>query len=128
MLLAIILILIPLIAAGLCFVSGKKIAPIVGLFGTMLSFFYFLYMLTVYNVRHELMYNTFFNWIPEIKGIFHVGIDGYSIIPLLLTQLVMLFSLLYALNSNSNKPASYFGLLLLTQAFLNGFFIAQNPI
>lgn len=72
MLLAILLIIIPLAFSLISFVGGRKLAPILGLTGAMASLLYFLYLLSNYNVRHELMYNTSMMWIPEIKGIFHV--------------------------------------------------------
>ena len=128
MLLAILLIIIPLAFSLISFVGGRKLAPILGLTGAMASLLYFLYLLSNYNVRHELMYNTSMMWIPEIKGIFHVGIDGYSVIPLLLTQIVILFSVFYSFSKSESKSGAYYGLIGLAHAALNGFFIAQNPI
>lgn len=128
MLLAIILVIIPLVSSLLCFISGKKWAPIVLMGGALLNLFYFLYLLSNYNVRHELVYNTYFKWIPEINGIFHLGIDGYCVIPLMLTQLVFLFSILYAMNSKDSRPSNYYGLIGIAFMSLNGFFLAQNPI
>lgn len=129
MYLAIILIFIPLLFSAVTFLSGKKLAPYLALFSGVTTLFYFLLLMGSYHVKEEhLSFNTSFEWIPFLRAYFHVGLDAASILPLMLTQLVVCLSILATLVKGNQRNASFYGLICLTHAGLNGFFSAQNPI
>ncbi|MGB3227922.1 MAG: NADH-quinone oxidoreductase subunit M [Saprospiraceae bacterium] len=127
--LAIILILIPLFFSAACFVSGKKLAPYISLLSGIISIFYFLLLMGSYNVKDNyLAFNTSVLWIPSLRAYFHVGLDAAAILPMLLTQLVITLSSLGTIVKGNDRNASFYSLIGLTHAALNGFFCAQNPI
>lgn len=127
--LAIILILIPLVFSGISFISGKRIAPYISVGSGVITIFYFLLLMGSYNAKDNyLSYNTSLEWIPSLRAYFHVGLDAASILPMILTQIVVTLSTLATVVKGNERPASYYGLIGLTHAALNGFFCAQNPI
>lgn len=129
MYLAALLIAIPLASALLSFFAGKRIAPYLSLASGVVSLFYFLLLMGSYDVvKNYLSYNTSLAWIPEMRIFFHVGFDAAAVLPLLLTQLIVTLSTLATFVSGNDRNAAYYGLIGLTHAGLNGFFMAQNPV
>lgn len=129
MYLAILLILIPLFFSLITFISGKKWAPYIALLSGVTTLFYFLMLMGAYNVKEKyLTFNTCIDWLPVIRGYFHIGLDAAAILPLVLTQLVICLSLLATMVKGNQRSSSFYGLIGLTQAGLNGFFCAQNPV
>ncbi|MBK8954800.1 MAG: NADH-quinone oxidoreductase subunit M [Saprospiraceae bacterium] len=129
MMLAIILIFIPILFAVFTFLSGKKYAPYLSLFSSIISLFYFLLLMSTYDIEgKQLSFNTQVEWISSIRAYLHFGLDAASVLPLFLTQLVICLSILATLVKGNDRSAGYYGLILLAQAGFNGFFSAQNPI
>lgn len=127
--LAILLLLIPLAFSLLAFVVGKKWAPVVSIASGILSIFYFLILLSTYNVKEQyLAFNSSFVWIDSMRAHIHLGLDAASVLPLLLTQLIVCLSTLATFVTGNDRSGSYYGLIGLAHAGLNGFFMAQNPI
>lgn len=127
--LAILLLLIPLAFSILAFVVGKKWAPIVSIASGILSIFYFLLLLSLYNVKDQyLAFGSSFCWIQSMRAHIHLALDAASVLPLLLTQLIICLSTLATFVKGNDRSASYYGLIGLAHVGLNGFFMAQNPI
>jgi NADH-quinone oxidoreductase subunit M len=67
--------------------------------------------------------------IPWIKGMginFHVGMDGISLVLVLLTTLLLPFIIMVANRNTYKNPSSLYGLILLMQFGLIGVFTAQD--
>ncbi len=123
------LVLIPVFFSLITFFSGKKWAPVLSLSSGVLSTFYFLILMSAYNVDKEyLSFNTHFEWLPSLKAHIHFGLDAAAVLPLLLTQLVVSLSVLATMVSGNQRDPRYYGLIGLAHAGLNAFFSAQNPI
>ena len=129
MYLAILLIFIPLFFSVISFFAGKKMAPALMLLSGVITLFYFLILMGGYQVTIKYLdFNTSVEWISAIRAYFHVGLDAAAILPLMLTQLVVCLSILATFVKGNQRPASFYALIGLTHAGLNGFFCAQNPI
>ncbi|MBK9107105.1 MAG: NADH-quinone oxidoreductase subunit M [Saprospiraceae bacterium] len=129
MMLAAILIFIPLIFAIITFFSGKKIAPYIALLSSIISLFYFLVLMSAYDiVGKQLSFNSYIEWIIPLRAYLHFGLDAAAVLPLFLTQLIICLSVLATLVKGNDRDASYYGLIGLAHAGFNGFFSAQNPI
>ncbi len=64
-------------------------------------------------------------WIPSLGIHFHVGMDGISLVLVLLTNLLVPFILLSS-GAESARPSSFYALTLLMQSALVGVFTAQD--
>lgn len=129
MYLAIILIFIPLLFSVISFFAGKKAAPALMLLSAISTLFYFLLLMGSYQVTIKYLdFNTSIEWISSLRAYFHVGIDAAAILPLMLTQIIICLSLFASFVKGNDRPGSYYGLIGLAHAGLNGFFCAQNPI
>lgn len=65
-------------------------------------------------------------WIPALGISFHLGLDGISILLVLLTSVLTPLIILTSLRSGYERPASFYGLILLMQFALNGVFMALD--
>lgn len=99
----------------------KRLARLAGLSFSFLSLLIALGMWSVYpNVQPEIH-----NWIPSLAVQYHVGMDGLSLLMVLLSAVVVPMALLASWKIEDRVPI-YFGLVLLLQAGLFGTFTALN--
>jgi len=117
-----LLILIPLLSAIALTALPSRLARPAALFFTLASGLMTLLIWSRFNStlpglqmieRHE--------WIPAVGAEYFVGIDGISLLFLLLTSLVIPFALLAG-----NRDRSFNALMLVLQSALYGTFSAQN--
>lgn len=109
------------------FCFRKKLAPYISLLSGIISIFYFLLLMGSYNVKDNyLAFNTSILWIPSLRAYFHVGLDAAAILPMLLTQLVITLSSLGTIVKGNDRNASFYTLIGLTHAALNGFLCAKS--
>ena len=72
-----------------------------------------------------LQFQELFNWIPALAVHYHVGVDGLSLLMVLLTAIVVPMSMLASWKIAERVPV-YFALVLFLQAGLFGTFTALN--
>ena len=65
-------------------------------------------------------------WLPSLGINFSIGIDGISLLLVLLTTGLIPFIILSSANSESEKPANFYGLILLMEMALVGVFTALD--
>jgi NADH-quinone oxidoreductase subunit M len=73
----------------------------------------------------DLQYQEVYSWIPSLAVQYHVGMDGLSLLMVLLTAILVPMAMSAAWKINNRVPI-YFGLVLLLQAGLFGTFTALN--
>lgn len=66
------------------------------------------------------------SWVPAIGLEYHVGVDGMSIIFIMLTSLLTFISILISLFSVTNKVKEYLACFLLLESLVIGFFSSMN--
>lgn len=116
-----LVILIPLIAAGAIYILGSLQLRIgIALTSTMLTFLCALALPA--SVGIETL------WIPGFDSYFALGAGGASGILILAASLVMIPTVFYAAAKVTDRPASIVALLLIMQASLNGLFLAKDLI
>ena len=123
-----ILLLLPIVFALLCFVLPRRYSILISGAGAVIQFSYFMYLFLQFKINHYQLYNFKFDWIPGLKDSFHIAVDTMSLLPLLLVSLITVIVVLAASLIYEKRDSAYFGLIFLTIAGLNGFFMAQNPI
>jgi len=123
---ALLLVLVPLVASLIVFFIRNQRAKIFALIFSLVQLGLGLYVVWQFNPLGGLQFENNLSWIPSAGIGFHLGIDGLSIIPLLLTIFVTPFIILSAFGRNFERPNVFYGLILLMQASLVGVFTAQS--
>jgi NADH-quinone oxidoreductase subunit M len=121
------LILIPIIA-GLAAAFGNKWSKWIALAGSLFGLLWVVKLLLAFQTGNANMQFVFDRvWFSSAIH-FKTGIDGISMILLLLTNLLSPLILVSAMNkSNADKPV-LFALVVAMQGALNGVFLAQDGI
>ncbi len=66
------------------------------------------------------------NFLPMIGSSFHLGVDGISLWLILLTNFLTPIAILGSFSGISNKPKTYYSLMLLLQAGMTGVFLSMD--
>ncbi len=74
----------------------------------------------------DLQQVTIYNWIPAWNISYYVGVDGLSILLVLLTAFIMPPSVLISFRSITDRVKLYYGLMLLLEWAMLGVFMAQD--
>ncbi|AZB35354.1 complex I subunit 4 family protein [Chryseobacterium bernardetii] len=126
------LLLLPLVGSGLVFAwksnSSKYLALGIALVQMLLTFYVlsdFNFTPTVDSVlQHEINYP----WSQFMKSSLHFGIDGMSMLLLLLTNILAPIIILSSFNENVNYRNTFYGLILLMQFGLVGVFTSLDGL
>jgi NADH-quinone oxidoreductase subunit M len=123
-----LLILLPLVA-GLCLTVFKNEKPL-GFIGTAVSLILFVF--TVFflftNTPVDLTTNDPWFKIGNVQANIALSLTGLGGTLVLLTTLVYSLLFLYFFSIKKDYPNSFYGLLLITLAGLNGVFLAQDLV
>jgi NADH-quinone oxidoreductase subunit M len=126
------LLLLPLVGSGLVFAwknnSSKYLALGIALIQMLITFYIaadFDFNPTVDSVlQHEINYP----WSQFIKSSLHFGIDGMSLLLLLLTNILAPIIILSSFNENVSYRNTFYGLILLMQFGLVGVFTSLDGL
>ncbi|WP_426477186.1 complex I subunit 4 family protein [Chryseobacterium sp. CBSDS_008] len=126
------LLLLPLVGSGIVFAwknsSSKYLALGIALVQMLLTF----YMLSDFNfgptVDSKLQYEITYPWSQFIKSSLHFGVDGMSMLLLLLTNILAPIIILSSFNENVNYRNTFYGLILLMQFGLVGVFTSLDGL
>lgn len=81
--------------------------------------------LLIGNHHHWIGANVNYLWFPAMNIHFHLGVDTISLLFLYLTAIIIPTSIL-ATNHSLQRPNTFYGIILLLQAFLIGFFTSKD--
>ena len=126
------LLLLPLVGSGLVFAwksnSSKYLALGIALVQMLLTFYMlsdFDFTPTVDSVlQHEINYP----WSQFMKSSLHFGVDGMSMLLLLLTNILAPIIILSSFNESVNYRNTFYGLILLMQFGLVGVFTSLDGL
>ncbi|MCD6066110.1 MAG: NADH-quinone oxidoreductase subunit [Bacteroidetes bacterium] len=122
-----LLIVIPLIAALLTFFIKGKAARVAALGFSILEFAVSVFAWYQYKTE-PLSKQLYLNctWIESIGANFSVGLDGMSLLMVLLTTFLVPLIILSSFKNEYDKPNSFYGLILLMQMALIGVFTTND--
>ncbi len=124
-----ILTLAPLIGGAIVINLGADQKRLARLMGLSFGFGSLLLALAIWAVFQrgsgELQFQELHNWIPSLAVQYHVGMDGLSLLMVLLTAIVVPMAMFASWKIEDRVPI-YFGLVLFLQAGLFGTFTALN--
>ncbi|MBS1571772.1 MAG: NADH-quinone oxidoreductase subunit M [Bacteroidetes bacterium] len=126
------LLLLPLVGSGLVFVLRNKSSKIVALLLAILQLGFTICMMASFNhgptVDAALQYEIQYPWSDYIRSTIHFGIDGMSMLLVLLTNLLVLFVILSSFNEKKSYNNNFYALILLMQFGLLGVFTALDGL
>ncbi len=120
------LIFLPLVAGLIAFLINNKavkylalVAAVVELGGGLCA-----YHLSKLNADVQFMVNI--PWIETLGINYYVGMDGISLVLVLLTSFLVPLIILSSFNTEYEKPNIFYGLILIMQSALVGVFVARD--
>ncbi len=120
------LLILPFIAALITFFTNKKSAKIIAVMASVFQ----LLMTGLYFFKFDNNGNYNFvetiAWLPSLGISFKIGVDGISLIMILLTNIVVFLTVLPSNISQEEHPNRFYGLILLMQSALIGVFISLD--
>src|SRR5688572_13447449 len=103
----ILLLFFPLLAALLVLVGGSKLAAKLALGLSVIELAVTAYAVSVFQSSGPDAFFVFHEWIESPRVAFHLGLDGLSMIMLLLTNFLTPLIILSGFNRNISSAASY---------------------
>jgi len=127
--LTLLIIIFPFIAGlFLLFIKNEKYIRQFALISSLLeaAILFFLYCRFVPEGGIQFAMQDF--WIPFLKIRISIGIDGISMIMMLLTAVIVPFAIIISGMRNFTSPGTYYGMILFMQSALMGVFSSFNAI
>lgn len=125
--LTVLLILIPLITGLLTFGLKGSGPKVLGLISSLASLAVVAGALIQFQTAPEALQLSV-PWIPQLGARFQVGLDGMGAMLCLLTAIAFLLVFITIYNRDYERPGSFYGLMLLSQAGLVGVFTAYDAM
>jgi NADH-quinone oxidoreductase subunit M len=124
--LLVFILLFPLFAAVLTYLSGNKLANKVALGTTAFEFLFSLILMRSY--RHGIVTDIAYwhTWVANPKIMFYVSCDGLSLLMVLLTTFLVPLIILSNIKKEVPNSRAFYSLILLMQFALIGVFIAHD--
>jgi len=123
-----LLLFFPLLASALVLAGGQKAAAKIALAMTTIQLCISVAALSTFLQKGAEPFYVFYPWLESPKISFHLGLDGLSILLVMLTNLLTPLIILSAFKRTINNAAGYFSLILLMQFALNGVFMAMDGL
>ena len=126
------LLLLPLVGSALVFAWKNPASKYLALGIAFLQMFLTFYMLSSFDFKPTvdgiLQYEINYPWSNFIKSNLHFGIDGMSMLMLLLTNILTPIIILSSFNEKPGYSNSFYGLILLMQFGLVGVFTSLDGL
>lgn len=126
------LLLLPLAGSGLLFAFRNANSKYLALAIAFVQMFITFYILAYFNfsptVNSQLQHEINWPWSNYIKSSIHFGIDGMSMLLLLLTNILVPLIILSSYNENKTYNNNFYALILLMQFGLVGVFTALDGL
>ncbi|MCK6475961.1 MAG: NADH-quinone oxidoreductase subunit M [Phycisphaerales bacterium] len=126
----ILLIVVPLAFAAFLAWMPRKHAPAIALMGTSLAALLGVYTALIFdwNLSGRFQLENTVQWLPSLGVALQVGVDGVSLLLVLLTLLLGPICVLCSVTAIRERIKTYYGWLLVLQAAMTGVFVARDLI
>lgn len=126
------LLLIPLIGSGLVFGYKNTSSKYLALAISVIQMLFTLYLLVGFNniptVDSQLQYEIQYPWSDVIRSSIHFGLDGMSLLMVILTNILVPLIILSSFNQEKTYRNSFYALILLMQFGLIGVFTSLDGL
>jgi NADH-quinone oxidoreductase subunit M len=120
------LIFWPLVIALVLFAARPRQAKVIALVASLIELIVSLVALGLFNSGGAERFSVNVPWVSSAGISFAVGIDGISLLLVLLTTLLVPFIVLSSFNNTYDKPHTFYGLVLVMQMALVGVFTSLD--
>ena len=124
--LTLLLIILPIISAAALFLLQKSAAKQVSLISSFLSLAVAIVTIFQFDPAGGYQFEINTSWIAMMGIRFHIGLDGISLVMILLSNLLMPFIILSANKEDHNNPRLFYCFMLLMQGAMNGVFVSLD--
>jgi NADH-quinone oxidoreductase subunit M len=124
--LTVLLILLPLLAGALVWSLNGNMSKQIGLFSSLIVFAIGAFVVYSFSANSQSQFAAEYNWITSANIKFSVGIDGLSILLVLLTTLLVPIIILSTFDKQINNAPLFYGLILMMESALIGVFTAKD--
>ncbi|MBO9700706.1 MAG: NADH-quinone oxidoreductase subunit M [Sporocytophaga sp.] len=121
-----ILIFLPLVAGLISFLLPDNRAKQFAFVAALAEFAYSLVLLLQFNPQETLAYATSVPWVKSMGISFSVGMDGISILLVMLTTFLIPLIILSSFRRTFANSNYFYGLVLIMQSALVGVFVARD--
>lgn len=121
-----LLIFWPFVGALILLALDAKFAKPWALTVSLIEFALFLFTLVSFEPTEGTQFVTNVPWVASLGINYYVGIDGISMLLVLLTTLLTPLIILSSFKNNYEKPISFYGLILTMEMALVGVFVALD--
>jgi len=122
------LIFFPLLAAVAIFLAKPAQAKVWAFAASLIELGASLLTVVQFTKNESVQFAVNIPWIQSLGLNFSVGIDGISILLVLLTTVLVPGILLSSFKNQYEKPSTFYGLILVMQMALIGVFVAQDGL
>src|SRR3954453_3441954 len=125
-----ILLLMPLAGLLVLFLIPGKNKDVVRVWANLVSLAGFLIsiplVLRFQNGTPGFQFEERFDWIPTLGAHYHIGIDGISLLLIMLTTLMGFIAILCSWSAIQDRPKEYYAMFLLLQTGMLGVFMSLD--
>lgn len=121
-----LLIFWPFLAVLILLALDARSAKIWALAASVVEFVFSIFVLVQFEPNAEYQFVLNYPWIASLGITFSVGIDGISLLLVLLTTLLTPLIILSSFKNNYEKPVSFYSLILFMEMALVGVFAALD--
>jgi NADH-quinone oxidoreductase subunit M len=124
-----ILLLLPLVLSlVIFFLRDEKLIRMLAIAGSVIEFGVSLYGLFLYTTQCHCQFNLNIGWIESLHANLRFGIDGISLLLVLLTTFLTPLIILSTLTHNYRKPSAFYGLIFLMEMAFIGVFSTSDGL
>ncbi len=121
-----ILIFLPFVAGILLSFFNKKAAKAVAFVFVLIEMCITIALFFLFQQSNQLQFVVKHEWLSDLGINYFVGVDGISILMVLLTGIIVPLIILSSWRKEMDSPKLFFGMILLMQGALMGVFLSMN--
>lgn len=121
-----LLILIPIVSGLIIWGSPQAMARKIALISSLLSIAMSAFVLSQFNPNGGIQFTIDEPWVRMAGIRFHIGIDGISMLMILLSNVLMPFIVLSTSRDSYTQSNLLFGLMMIMQGAMNGVFVSMD--
>src|SRR5436190_900419 len=120
---------IPVVAGVLVLALGERYARWTGLVGSILGFLVTIPLYTGFDLQDPgMQFVQNFPWIERFSINYHLGVDGISMLFVLLNSFITVLVVIASWSQVDNRVAQYYAAFLILSGMLNGVFEALDAV
>jgi len=121
-----LLITIPILSGLIVWILPRAFAFRTALVSALASLAVGVYTYTQFDAQGGVQFIIDVPWIDMLGAHFHIGMDGISMLLVLMSNILLPLIILSAARDSYERPSVFFGMMLIMQGAMNGVFVAMD--